>query len=159
MSPQQRVAAVVGAGVISLAWPLVRNFEGNVRTTYKDPVGLTTACTGHTQFAQLGRTYTPNECDELLAGDLWKHDADMKTCIKVPLSDQEHAAYLSFTFNVGAAKFCGSTLVQKLNSGDRAGSCAELSRWVGAAGKPLAGLIRRRAAERELCESGLHAKS
>ncbi|WP_405045477.1 glycoside hydrolase family protein [Pseudomonas aeruginosa] len=48
-----------------------------------------------------------------------------------------------------------STLLRKLNAGDVRGACAELSRWVYAGGKKLGGLVRRRAAERELCEIGL----
>jgi hypothetical protein len=32
------------------------------------------------------------------------------------------------------------------------GACAELSRWTYAGGKQLPGLVRRRAAERQLCE-------
>ncbi|HHG5564729.1 TPA: glycoside hydrolase family protein [Pseudomonas aeruginosa] len=45
--------------------------------------------------------------------------------------------------------------MRKLNAGDVRGACAELSRWVYAGGKKLGGLVRRRAAERELCEIGL----
>jgi lysozyme len=75
--------------------------------------------------------------------------------VKVPISEEEHAAYLSFAFNVGVNAFCGSTAVRKLNAGDRTGACAELSNWTRSGGKVLPGLVRRRAAERQLCESGL----
>lgn len=152
MSPKQRLAAVIGTGVVALAWPVIQHFEGDIRKGYRDPVGIVTACRGHTQFAQLGRTYSERECDELQAADMWKHDAEMMACIKVPLTDGQRAAFLSFSFNVGTGAFCGSTLARKLNAGDYAGACAELSKWVYAGGKAYPGLVRRREAERALCE-------
>lgn len=152
MSPKQRLAGVLGAAVVALVWPAVDYYEGNVRKGYRDPVGITTACRGHTMFAQLGRTYTQAECDELFAADLWKHDAEMMECIHVPITDAQRAAFLSFAFNVGTGAFCSSTLARKLNAGDTAGACAELSRWTKAGGRELPGLVKRRAAERALCE-------
>ena len=71
------------------------------------------------------------------------------------MTDGQKAAFLSFAFNVGAQKFCGSTLVKKANQGDMPGACAELSRWTYAGGRELPGLVKRRAAERALCERGL----
>jgi GH24 family phage-related lysozyme (muramidase) len=44
---------------------------------------------------------------------------------------------------------------RKANAGDMPGACAELSRWTRAGGNELPGLVKRRAAERELCERGL----
>lgn len=63
----------------------------------------------------------------------------------------EHAAYLSFIYNVGVGAFADSTLRVKLFKGDRRGACNELSRWVYADGKKLAGLVKRREAERQVC--------
>lgn len=151
LSPQQRLSGAIGAAAL-IAWPVIATYEGTVNRGYRDPVGIVTACRGHTQFAQLGRTYTERECDELQAADMWKHDAEMRECIHVPINDGEHAAYLSFSFNVGAGAFCGSTLVKKLNAGDHAGACAELSRWTKAGGREWPGLVKRREAERDLCE-------
>jgi lysozyme len=54
--------------------------------------------------------------------------------------------------NVGSDAACKSTLMRKLNMGDLAGACSELSRWTMAGGKVYPGLVRRRAAERALCE-------
>jgi lysozyme len=82
---------------------------------------------------------------------LLKHSKALE-CINHPLTDGQKAAFLSFAFNVGNGNFCGSTLVRKANAGDMRGACAELSRWVYAGGKELPGLVRRRAAERAMCE-------
>ena len=155
MSWKAKFIAIVGAGAAALAVPLVQHFEGTVFSTYRDPVGIITACTGHTgSELKMGQTYTREQCEEMLYKDLAKH-ADALSCVRVPLTDGQRAAFLSFAFNVGDDAFCRSTLVRKANVGDINGACAELSRWTYASGKQLPGLVRRRAAERQLCEQGL----
>lgn len=155
MSWKAKLIAIVGAGAAALAVPHVQHFEGTVFSTYRDPVGIITACTGHTgPELKMGKTYTREQCEEMLYKDLAKH-ADALSCVRTPLTDGQRAAFLSFAFNVGNDAFCLSTLVRKANAGDINGACAELSRWTYASGKELPGLVRRRAAERKLCEQGL----
>lgn len=146
------LAAKIGAGALALAVPLVAHFEGTVYRTYRDPIGIITSCTGHTgPELRMGQAFTKDECDAQLLGDLLKHTAALD-CVKRPMTDGQKAAFLSFAFNVGNGAFCGSTLVRKANAGDMRGACAELSRWTYAGGKELSGLVRRRAAERAMCE-------
>ena len=154
MNPKLRLAAAVGGVVAGLLMTIVTRHEGTVLGGYRDPVGIVTACTGHTATAQM-RRYSKQECEELLANDLVQHAEDVNRCVRVSLSPQERAAYVSFAFNVGGERFCASTLVRRLNALDRAGACAELSRWTKAGGKVLPGLVTRRAEERKLCEEGL----
>lgn len=153
MSPQQRLLAKVGAAVLALTVPTVAYFEGTVPRTYRDPIGIVTACVGHTgPELRMGQTFTQAQCTEMLYADLLKHTAALD-CVKTPMTDGQKAAFLSFAFNVGSGAFCGSTLARKANGGDMAGACAELSRWTLAGGKELPGLVKRRKAEREMCES------
>lgn len=155
MNWKEKLIATLGGAAVVLALPLVQKYEGTVLRSYRDPVGIVTACTGHTgPELQMGQTYTRQQCEDMLYKDLTKH-ADALSCIRVPLTDGQRAALVSFAFNVGEAAFCRSTLVRKANSGDIDGACAELSRWTYAGGKQLPGLIKRRAAERQLCEQGL----
>ncbi|MDR0261012.1 MAG: lysozyme [Comamonas sp.] len=155
MNYKQKLIAVIGAMAAAAVLPFVATYEGTVLRTYRDPIGIVTACTGHTDpELQMGQTFTKAQCEALLYQDLAKH-ADALDCIRRPLTDGQRAAFLSFAFNVGARAFCGSTLVRKANAGDMDGACAELSRWTYAGGKQLPGLVRRRAAERQLCEGGL----
>ena len=155
MTPRQRLAAKIGAGAVALVLPVVMLYEGTVLRSYVDPVGIVTACTGHTgPELRMGQTFTKEQCETMLYGDLLKH-ADALNCIKTPLADNQKAAFLSFAFNVGSSAFCKSTLARKANAGDLMGACAELSRWVMAGGRELSGLVKRRAAERQLCEKGL----
>ena len=152
MTPRQKLAAKIGAGALALAAPLVAYYEGAILRTYRDPIGILTSCTGHTgPELRMGQTWTQEQCDQQLYADLLKH-AEALDCIKAPMTDGQKAAFLSFSFNVGNSAFCRSTLARKANQGDMRGACAELSRWTLAGGKELPGLVRRRAAERAVCE-------
>jgi lysozyme len=154
VSAKGKVAAVIGAGAVALVLPFVTKWEGSVPRSYRDPVNIVTACVGHTgPELRMGQTFTQDECDEMLAGDLLIAARGVQDCIDEPMSDNELAAFTSLTFNIGVASFCGSTLVKKFNIGDNLGACAEISRWDKASGRVLPGLVRRRAAERALCEN------
>ncbi len=152
MNARGRLAAKVGAGVAGLAVAFIATHEGTVLRTYRDPIGIITACVGHVDPSlRLGTTYTPAQCQEMLYEDLAKHADDLE-CVQVPLTDNQKVALLSFTFNVGRQKFCNSTLVQRANAGEApAGWCSELKRWVFAGGKQLPGLVTRRGQEYALC--------
>lgn len=150
-----RLVAKIGAGAAAAAVSIVAYYEGTVHKTYRDPIGIITACTGHTgPELKMGQTFTKQQCEDMLYADLDKHSKALD-CIKRPMSDGQKAAFLSFAFNVGNGAFCGSTLARKANAGDMLGACAELSRWTMAGGKRLPGLVKRRAAERKLCEQGI----
>ena len=155
MTARNRLSLKIGAGAAALAVPLVMLYEGTVLRSYRDPIGIITACVGHTgPELRMGQKYTRQQCEDMLYGDLLKHTAALD-CIKQPMADEQKAAFLSFAFNVGNKAFCDSTLARKANAGDMPGACAELSRWTRAGGRELPGLVKRRAAERELCERGL----
>lgn len=148
---RNKLIAKIGAGSLALLVPVVMFFEGTVTKTYKDPIGIVTACVGHTgPELKMGQTFTPAQCQEMLYTDLLKH-ADDIDCIKRPLSDGQKAAFISFGFNVGKEKLCKSTLAKRANAGDMVGACNELMRWTLAGGKELPGLVKRREAERKLC--------
>lgn len=147
--------ALIGAAAATTLTSFVPEFEGMILRGYKDPVGIVTACAGHTLTAQLGRPYTKEECDSLLEYDLTVHAKGVMQCVNVDMTPGQKAAFVSFAYNVGVRKFCTSTMAKKLNAKDYAGACKELSRWTTAGGKQLMGLVKRRAAERALCESDI----
>jgi len=155
MSLRSKLATAAGAATLGLAAVVVANYEGLRTSAYLDPVGIPTVCYGHTATARMGQTLSQAECDRLLEGDLGEALAAVDKLVKAPLPVERRAALASFTYNVGAGQLASSTLLRKLNAGDTEGACAELSRWVYAGGRKLAGLERRRASERELCEVGL----
>lgn len=152
---KKRLAVASLGAALSIAALLVSWYEGKENTAYRDPVGIVTICYGHTATAKLGQTHTDEECERLLQGDLGEAMAAVGQHVKVPLPVERRAALASFVYNVGEGAFRKSTLLRKLNQGDTAGACAELSRWVYAGGEVLPGLVKRRQTERELCEVGL----
>lgn len=141
----------IAAAGLGLALPLVIFYEGTRQQAYLDPVSIPTICRGHIEGVKLGQTATLDQCDDMLAKDLLKANAAMQACVLVPLNDSQRAAFASFVFNAGSGNFCGSSMARKLNAGDYIGACNELPRWVYAGGKVLPGLVKRRAAEKELC--------
>lgn len=155
MSLRQKVAIGAMTGSLGMAGALVTWFEGRSLVAYLDPVGIPTLCEGITRGVSLGDVATPAECDQLLEQELSIALAAVDRQVNVPLPETRRAALGSFVYNVGETQFARSTLLRKLNAGDALGACAELSRWVYAGGQRLAGLVKRRAAERELCEVGL----
>jgi len=131
---------------------LIAPNEGKVNATYIDPVGIATSCYGHTgPELKLGQKYTDDQCLDQLAKDLSSHDKQMMNLVRVPLTDYQHAAFLSFTYNVGVGNFKSSTMLRKLNSKDYEGACEELSKWVYAKKQKLNGLITRRQQEKDMC--------
>lgn len=127
--------------------------EGTVYKTYLDPVGIKTSCVGHTgPELKLGQTFTQDQCDKQLADDLVRHDKQLMSVVNVPFkSDYQHAAMLSFVYNVGIGKFQSSTMLRKLNAKDYEGSCEELTKWVFAGKQKLNGLVTRRTQEYRYC--------
>ena len=152
MTPRQKLIASIGASAAAIVTAFVAQHEGLRLWAYRDPVGVLTACYGHTgPDVQPGQTYTREQCRAMLEQDLARH-AQALACIYRPLTDGQKAAFVSFAYNVGPQAFCGSALVRKANAGDMAGACAELDKWVYAKGQRLPGLVKRRAAERAMCE-------
>ena len=150
-----KLSALGLTAALALTGGTIAVHEGYVPGTYVDPVGIVSACFGHVNPAlRVGQKMSDDECLALLANDLVKHNNQLTAAVRVPLSDQEHAAYLSFHYNVGAGNFRSSTLLRHLNAGERIEACNQLSRWVFARGVRLPGLITRRAHERELCLKG-----
>jgi lysozyme len=153
---KRSLAAIVGAACASMLVTEVPKFEGMILRGYKDPIGIVTACAGHTKTAVLGRAYTREECDALLMEDLAVHAEGVLACTP-GIVDKPGVlgAAVSFAFNVGDGAYCRSTMAQKFNRNDYIGGCAELSKWIYAGGKVYRGLQIRRASEREVCEGGL----
>lgn len=159
MTPlKRRLLTAAGAGALAIAGVLVSHFEpGKVRgKPYIDPVGVLTVCDGHTgPDIDPRRIYTDAECDAWRDADLAAADVAVQRLITVPLNDWQRAALIDFTYNLGAGNLAASTMRRKFNTGDYAGGCAELSRWVkgrqGGVLVTLPGLVTRREVDTWVC--------
>ena len=93
---------------------------------------------------------TEAEAEALLIRDLDSSEGWVSRLIKAALTENQYSALTSFTFNVGAGALQRSTLRMKLNRGEYQGAADEFPKWRMAGGRILAGLVRRRTAERAL---------
>ncbi|MEX3628763.1 MAG: lysozyme [Burkholderia sp.] len=146
------LTAAVGVTAAGLLMAYVPRFEGMVLRTYRDPIGVLTYCIGETQGAVWGRTYTPDQCRAKLSERLVQYADGVDGCIDAPLTDYQRAAAVSFAYNEGAARFCGSSIARHFNAGQYAAGCAAFSLYDKAGGRVLPGLVNRRRIERQICE-------
>lgn len=131
---------------------LVKSFEGLRLTKYQDVVGKWTIGYGHLILPSesFPAPITESQAEALLRKDLSISEAGVSNLVKVPINQNQFDALVSFTFNLGVGNLQNSTLLKKLNAGDKQGAADEFLRWNKAGGKEVAGLTRRRAAERSL---------
>lgn len=138
------------------ATALVMPFEGKRNTVYLDPAHILTSCWGHTGKELIsGMRFTDEQCLDQLVADLSEANRVLKSMVDVPLTESEHAAYLSFIYNAGAGRFQASTMRKHLNAGKRLDACNELQRWVYIKKQYSEGLAKRRRAEAQLCKRDL----
>ncbi len=146
--------------VNAAAIDLITEFEGFIDHWYPDPAhgwDVPTCCYGHTDAAGApyfaatkAKTFSKAEGREILAKDLRDVEATVRNAVRVPVSENQIGALVSFTFNLGEGNFAKSTLLKKVNAGMFAEAAGEFARWNRAKGKVLKGLTRRRAAEAAL---------
>lgn len=157
---------------------LIKSFEGipdgdpsTVKIdAYLCPAGIWTIGWGHAIVdggAQLkgpahkarARTLYPGgitreQAEALLRGDLVPRAASVASLLKRPVSDAQFGALIALVFNIGAGNLAVSTLLRKFNAGDAAGAADQFLAWdkarVDGVLQPLAGLTRRRRAERAM---------
>jgi lysozyme len=133
---------------------LTEHFEGCRLTAYPDPGSGGDPWTigyGHTgPNVHPGLVITQEQAEEFLRQDVAKAAADVNARVKIEITQDEFDALVDFAFNCGCGNLNNSTLLRKLNAGDVEGAAEEFLKWDMAAGKHLAGLAKRREAEKEL---------
>lgn len=131
---------------------LIKEFEHFEPRKYLCPAGKITIAWGHVIRGNdiFSEPITESQGEQLLRCDLEWVEHCIKHNVQVPLSQNEFDALCSFILNIGAAAFRGSTLLRKLNQGDRARAARELDKWNKVRGKILDGLIARREKEKRL---------
>lgn len=74
----------------------------------------------------------------------------LRKTIKVNLNQNQWDALVSFIYNVGTNNFKNSTLLKKLNSGDKVGAANQFLVWTHAQGRHLPRLAERRKKEMDV---------
>lgn len=85
-------------------------------------------------------TLTREQVEELFRKDLAIYEGAVAEAVKVPLTQNQYDALVSFTYNVGVNGFRGSTLLKRLNAGDYEGAATAFMMW----NKPSEIIGRRR---------------
>lgn len=149
----------VSSDPISLALPIVKNFEGFSANAYPDPPGSGKYSIGYGHQIKPGESYGPSsviaqdEAEQLLRGDIAGAYSCVEQNVNVALSPQQTAALISFVFNVGCGAFENSTMLTLLNQGDFEGAAAQFPSWIHSGGQVSDALVSRRSQEQELFNS------
>ena len=122
---------------------LIESFEGLRLTSYQDSVGVWTIGYGHTQGVKQGQTITQQQAQAFLQQDLGVAEGAVNR-LGLTLTDNQFAALVSFTFNLGAGN------LNKLLKNGLPAVPDRILLFDHAGGKALPGLTRRRTAERAL---------
>ena len=141
---------------------LIKSFEGLRLTAYRDVAGVWTIGYGSTSYHD-GRSVKP--CDKLTSevqasaifvNTLGQYENAVNNYVKVPLTQIQFDALVSFTNNEGTHALKESTLLRRLNTKDYQGAADQFLVW-NKITNPHTGqkvacdtLTERRAAERHL---------
>jgi lysozyme len=137
---------------------LIKRFEGLRLSAYLCSAGVPTIGYGHTKGVKLGDRCTVEQAEAWLLEDCQEAVDAVNRLVRVPVTQEQFDALVSFTFNLGAdedaddkAEGLGdSTLLRLLNAGDYDSAAGQFEKWVKAGGVRVEGLVRRRESEREL---------
>ncbi len=140
---------------------LIKKFEGlhkvsedGAVSAYRCSAGRWTIGWGHTKGVRSGHKATVGDCEAYLRQDVGESENAVRQLVKVPLTQNQFDACVSFVFNLGSGNFASSTALKKINALDMDAVPEQLLRWnkarVDGVLTPLAGLTRRRSAEAAL---------
>lgn len=148
-------AAGITTALALAAAMFIGPWEGEELRAYRDIVGVPTICMGETRGVQIGDIATHAECQSMLARAVTQFAVAIQPCLPTVLPDKTRVAFISAAYNIGASAFCGSSMARYARAGDLRSACTSLLLWNKAGGKVVAGLTRRREAERALCLEGI----
>ena len=138
---------------------LIRAFEGERLQAYLCPANVWTIGIGHTSAAgapkvTAGMVITKAEAAEIFRRDIDTFEDGVEALLanaKVNVVEPyEFDAMVSLAFNIGISAFKGSTVLARYRRGDKAGAAAAFAWWNKVKGNAVAGLTRRREAERRM---------
>lgn len=137
---------------------LIKSFEGCRLEAYPDPGTGDKPWTigwGSTGAdIHKGLVWSQKQCDDRLAADAQCVALEVDKLIGPASTTQsEFDALVSFAYNLGIGNLAGSTLLRLHKAGRYEDAAKQFVRWNRAAGRVLAGLTRRRAAEAALYQS------
>lgn len=107
---------------------------------------------GHSQDVKAGMTISKPQAEEYLRADVKACEAAVGKSVEAAVSRNEFSALVALCFNIGAPRMEQSSVVSRLNAGDRAGAAAAFLLWDKDEGAKSKDLEARRRKERMLFE-------
>ncbi len=114
---------------------LIKSFEGLRLSAYRDVAGIWTIGYGSTRYHD-GKPVKPGDkladeqqADALFSNTLGQYEDAVNQYVKVPLTQSQFDALVSFTYNEGTAALKESTLLKKLNEKDYYGAADQFLVW------------------------------
>jgi lysozyme len=114
---------------------LIKSFEGLRLSAYRDVAGIWTIGYGSTRYHD-GKPVKPGDkladeqqADALFANTLGQYEDAVNQYVKVPLTQSQFDALVSFTYNEGTGALKESTLLKKLNEKDYPGAADQFLVW------------------------------
>lgn len=142
-----------------VCYQLIKEFEKLRLRPYLCPAKKWTVGYGSTYMVDPAKVITTDEANQRLIKDVEEVEKALRRLLKVPTSQQQFDALVSWVFNVGEGNARTSTLLRLFNSG--LPCSVHFLSWNKATldGRlvVLRGLTRRRVTERRLFDTGLLA--
>ncbi|MEQ8176820.1 MAG: lysozyme [Amphiplicatus sp.] len=133
---------------------LIKGYEGLRMSAHYAPSEQWAVGYGHTSTARHGMSVTEGDAERLLRDDVKPLESVLASTVRAPLNQNEHDALVSLIFNIGEDNWRRSTVLRKLNEGDKLAAAQAFEMWTKARVNgelvTLDGLVRRRAAEKSL---------
>lgn len=129
---------------------LISDFEGLRLTAYKDIAGILTIGYGHTAGVKIGMKITAAQAVAFLQADLIERELQIMHVLKVAAMQNQFDAMMSFVYNLGIGNFNKSGVLLHFNAGEIQQAADTFLHWNMSNGVVVAGLTRRRIAERAM---------
>lgn len=133
---------------------LITSFEGCKLSAYQDPVGVWTIGFGHTAGVKPGMVIDSDTAILLFKEDLKKYEANVNKFMPIyHFTQNQYDAMVSYAYNIGSINKLvdnGKRTLQEISD--------DIPNHNKAKGKVLAGLTKRRAAEKALFDKDLPKK-
>lgn len=133
---------------------LIKGYEGLRMSAHYAPSEQWTVGYGHVSTARHGMHVTEGDAERLLREDVKPIETLISSTVRAPLNQNEHDALASLIFNIGEENWRRSSVLRKLNAGDKLAAAQGFEMWnkarINGELVALDGLVRRRAAEKSL---------
>ena len=129
---------------------LHRKIDGDRYVAYRCPANVLTIYAGLTKGVHEGMVVTAAEGEAMFDREIAKFEDAVTRLVTVPINQNEFDALVSFAYNCGEGALAKSSILRRLNKGDRKGAAQAFHLWNKGGGRVLAGLVSRRAREAAL---------